>query len=131
MIQLPETDADIDDISTWVKHRNKLCRHCRASCCTLPVEVKATDLIRMKLMDRCELEDNPKIVARRLKKEGLIEHFHFKSVTYTLARMASGDCIYLHKNTRLCTIYELRPDTCRQHPEIGPRPGFCAFSLKR
>jgi len=131
MFQLPETDTDIDDIRTWVKYRCRLCQHCRASCCTLPVEVKAADLIRMKLMDRCELEDNPKTIARRLKKEGVVEHFHYKSATYTLTRMANGDCIYLDKKTRLCTIYALRPNTCRRHPEVGPRPGFCAFRLKQ
>jgi Fe-S-cluster containining protein len=24
-------------------------------------------------------------------------------------------------------VYERRPDTCRNHPQVGPRPGYCAF----
>ncbi|MCK5516299.1 MAG: YkgJ family cysteine cluster protein, partial [Desulfobulbaceae bacterium] len=37
------------------------------------------------------------------------------------------DCLYLDQKTRRCTIYTKRPDTCRNHPQIGPRPGYCAF----
>ncbi|MFO6335145.1 YkgJ family cysteine cluster protein, partial [Pseudomonas aeruginosa] len=33
----------------------------------------------------------------------------------------------LDRKTRLCTIYARRPDTCRNHPRIGPRPGYCAY----
>jgi Fe-S-cluster containining protein len=45
-------------------------------------------------------------------------------------RMGNNDCLYLDRKSRLCTIYDLRPDTCRNHPKIGPRPGFCAFKPK-
>lgn len=127
MFQLPKIQTDIDNIATWIKYSRKLCNHCTASCCSLPVEVKADDLIRMGLMDEFELQEPLKYIARRLKKDRIIEHFHAKTVTFTLSRMASGDCIYLHSLTRRCTIYQLRPDTCRNHPQIGPRPGYCAF----
>lgn len=122
-----QPDTDIDDTSTWVKYRKKICNACVASCCSLPVEVKAADLVRMELMDEFELQDDLKLVARRLKKAGIVEHFHSKSETFTLARMANGDCLYLHPQKRRCTVYQQRPDTCRNHPHIGPRPGFCAF----
>jgi Fe-S-cluster containining protein len=46
---------------------------------------------------------------------------------FTLARRANDDCIYLDGHSRRCTIYERRPRTCRNHPAIGPRPGYCAF----
>ncbi|MFO6369419.1 YkgJ family cysteine cluster protein, partial [Pseudomonas aeruginosa] len=49
------------------------------------------------------------------------------AVILTLTRMANGDCLYLDRKTRLCTIYARRPDTCRNHPRIGPRPGYCAY----
>nr|WP_256595704.1 YkgJ family cysteine cluster protein [Chromobacterium violaceum] len=30
--------------------------------------------------------------------------------------------------TRRCTIYERRPNTCRNHPKVGPKPNFCAYT---
>ncbi len=123
--------ADLDNTATWAKYSKKLCNRCRASCCSLPVEVKAADLIRMGLMDEFELEEELKQVARRLMKERLIDHFHAGSRTFTLARMASGDCIFLDTNSRRCTIYQQRPDTCRNHPQVGPRSGYCPFRQKK
>jgi Fe-S-cluster containining protein len=130
MIELPKMQADIDDTSTWAKYRKALCQHCHGSCCTMAVEVKADDLVRMRLIDAFDLQDKLKLVARKLIKERLVEHFHSKSETFTRARMANGDCIYLDSHSRRCTIYDLRPDTCRNHPHIGPRPGYCAFRKK-
>ena len=119
--------AHVDDLSTWVKYRKKLCGQCSATCCSLPVEVRARDLVRMQLIDEFELEEPLKKIARRLIKERVVEHFHSKTETFTLERMANGDCLYLDNKSRRCTIYENRPDTCRNHPQIGPRPGYCAF----
>ena len=130
MIKLPDIHTDIDNISTWTKYRKKLCDYCNGSCCTLPVEIKASDLIRMNLMDEFELESNLKFVARKLIKQHLVDHFHSKTKTFTLARMANGDCIFLDNKTRRCTIYPQRPDTCRNHPQVGPRSGYCAFRRK-
>lgn len=120
----------LDEPTTWVKYTPKLCNDCNASCCKLPVEVKAEDLIRMEVMDEFELGENPKTIAKRLKKQGIIEHFYPKKELFTLTRMANGDCLYLDKHTRRCTIYNQRPNTCRNHPRIGPRSGFCAFARK-
>lgn len=130
MIQLPKNPTDPDNIATWVKYRPKLCQYCTGVCCSLPVEVKAEDLVRMGVIDEFELEEPHKLLARRLKKNRIVEHFHAKSATFTLSRMANGDCIYLEGRSRRCTIYKLRPATCRNHPLIGPRPGYCAFKVK-
>jgi len=27
-------------------------------------------------------------------------------------------------------VYEQRPNTCRKHPQVGPRPNFCPYGLK-
>ncbi|GEM_PF-1558964 len=127
MLQLPRQDADLENTGTWAKYTPKLCHHCAASCCSLPVEVQAGDLVRMGLIDEFSLQEDPKYIARRLIKERLVEHFHARTATFTLARRASGDCIYLDSQTRRCSIYTNRPDTCRNHPGIGPRSGYCAF----
>jgi uncharacterized protein len=122
--------ADIDRTETWIKYRNRLCDDCRAGCCTLPVEVTLADLVRMEVIDAFEAQEPAKVIARKLKKSGIVDHFNQRSALFTLAQLASGDCIYLDGATRRCTIYPRRPDTCRNHPTVGPRPGFCAYSPK-
>lgn len=127
MKKIPLAAADPDRLDTWVKYREGLCGECNATCCTLPVEVRIDDLIRMRLVDEFEREEPAKRIAKRLEKDGVIEHFNHKREIFTLTRMANGDCLYLDRKTRLCTIYARRPDTCRNHPRIGPRPGYCAY----
>ena len=120
--------AHPDNPATWIKFRDELCQNCQSSCCTMPVEVKLSDLVRMDLVDAFEAEgEPPKQIAKRLTKAGIIDHFNFKNSIYTLKRKANGDCRYLDLKTRLCTIYDKRPNTCRNHPRIGPRPGYCAY----
>lgn len=119
--------ADLDRLETWVKYKSSLCGDCRATCCTMPVEARMSDLVRMGLVDAFEAEEDPRPIARRLVKAGVVERYNFKSGLFTLVRLANGDCRYLDGVTRRCTIYAQRPDTCRNHPQVGPRPGFCAF----
>ena len=124
----PLAIVDVDRPETWTKYRSGLCDGCAANCCTMPVEVKLPDLVRLGLVDPFEAQHEPaKQIAKRLTKSGLIEHFNFKNSIYTLARRASGDCLYLDAVTRRCTVYEKRPNTCRLHPQIGPRPGHCPY----
>ncbi len=122
--------TNINTPATWIKYSRKLCNNCAAGCCALAVEVRMTDLVRMELIDKFDLQENPKRIAKRLKKDGIIEHFYQKDELFTITRMANGDCMYLDGHSRRCSIYKKRPDTCRNHPRIGPRPGFCAFTRK-
>lgn len=123
--------ADPDDIETWVRYRNGLCDDCHAVCCRLPAELRVRDLVRLGVIDEFDLETDPKVLAKHLQKQGVIEHFNFRHALFTLARRSNGDCHLLDARTRRCTVYEKRPDTCRNHPQkIGPRPGFCPFRQK-
>jgi Fe-S-cluster containining protein len=36
----------------------------------------------------------------------------------------------LDATTRRCTVYAQRPNTCRLHPQIGPRPNHCPYGHK-
>lgn len=125
------THADVEDITTWSKYNSKLCVNCNATCCTLPVEVRVSDLIRMQVISEFDQQEPAKKVAKRLKNLGVISHFNFKNEIYTLARKANDDCIYLDSTSRRCTIYAQRPDTCRNHPIVGPRSGFCPYQPRR
>ncbi|UYZ85017.1 YkgJ family cysteine cluster protein [Entomomonas sp. E2T0] len=123
--------ADPDRLETWIKYRKGLCESCAASCCQLPVEVKLDDLIRLEIVDEFEREEPLKNIAKQLKKQGIVEHFNQKKELFTLTRMANNDCYFLNKKTRLCSVYEKRPNTCRNHPQIGPRANHCAYRPKQ
>ncbi len=124
--------VNVDNCDTWTRYRNGLCNTCAANCCTMPVEVKLPDLVRLELVDPFEAEhEEPKQIAKRLQKMGVIEHFNFKNSIFTLSRRANGDCQNLGAKTRRCTVYDKRPNTCRLHPQVGPRPGYCPYGAVR
>lgn len=124
--------VDVDRPETWSRWRPGLCDGCNAHCCTMPLEVQLPDLVRLQLVDAFEAEhEEPRRIAKRLQKAGLIDHFNHKHGLFTIARRASGDCHFLDAATRRCTVYERRPDTCRLHPQTkSPRPGWCAYGAK-
>ena len=79
--------VNVDNCDTWTRYRNGLCNTCAANCCTMPVEVKLPDLVRLELVDPFEAEhEEPKQIAKRLQKMGVIEHFNFKNSIFTLSR---------------------------------------------
>ena len=122
--------ADLDRTDTWIKYEKTMCHACASSCCTMPVETRLSDLIRLELVAEFERGEPPKNIAKRLMKDGVVERFNQKSGIFTLTRMGNNDCYFLDRKSRLCTVYDKRPDTCRNHPRIGPRPGYCAFKPK-
>ena len=128
----PISIVDVDNCDTWTRYKSGLCNSCAANCCTMPVEVKLADLVRLELVDPFEAEhEAPKQIAKRLQKAGLIERFNFKNSIFTLARRANGDCSKLDAQTRRCTVYDKRPNTCRLHPQVGPKPGYCPYGAVR
>ena len=128
----PIAIVDVDRPDSWTRYRAGLCASCAANCCTMPLEVQLSDLVRLGLVDAFEAEhEEARLIARRLTKARLIDNYHHKSGLFTLARRANGDCQYLHPESRLCTVYEQRPETCRLHPQKkSPKPGWCAYGPK-
>ena len=124
--------VDVDRTETWTRYRAGLCDSCAANCCTMPVEIRLPDLVRLGLVDAFEAEhEEPRLIARRLVKAKQVERYNQKDGIFTMARRANGDCQFLDAQTRRCTVYERRPNTCRKHPQVGPRPGFCPYGPKR
>jgi Fe-S-cluster containining protein len=111
--------------SSWIKYKAGLCHGCVAGCCTLPVEVSAADLIRLELISEEEAAVSLKQVAKKLMKSKLIQAFNSKSGIFVLDQRYGEDCVFLGRKDRLCTVYDKRPEVCRQFPKIGPRPGYC------
>jgi Fe-S-cluster containining protein len=121
---------DKDRPSTWKQYKEGMCNGCWGGCCTMPVEVKLSDLIRLGVTDEDEASAGIKKLAKRLIKEKIIVSYRAGTEFFMLSQRSNNDCHYLHPITRLCTVYEKRPDTCRQFPKIGPRPGFCPVGPK-
>ena len=124
--------VDVDRTETWTRYRAGLCDSCAANCCTMPVEIRLADLVRLGLVDAFEAEhEEPRLIARRLVKAKQVERYNQKDGIFTMARRANGDCQFLDEATRRCSVYEQRPGTCRKHPQVGPRPGYCPYGAKR
>jgi uncharacterized protein len=126
----PFEPSDPDRPSTWKKYRAGLCEGCVAACCTLPVEVTKSDLLRLEVVTADEVDGSLKKVARRLMSEKIVRSFRATTGLFILEHSPAGECVFLGKD-RLCTVYERRPDVCRRFPEIGPRPGYCPAKKKR
>lgn len=122
---------DKDRPSTWKKYDETNCTRCRANCCSMPVEIKVEDLIRLEIATRDEAENSIKKLAKRLRKEGYISSYREGTEFFMLTQKPNGDCYFLNSQTRLCSVYEKRPDTCRQFPsQMGTRVGFCPMEYK-
>ena len=123
--------TDKDRPSTWKKYPPDFCTQCKGHCCSMPVEVKASDLIRLKIATTDEFLNSTKKTAKRLKKEGFISSYREGTQFFMLTQKANDDCYFLDSRSRLCTVYEIRPDTCREFPTtVGPRIGFCPSEKK-
>ncbi|MEK2689951.1 YkgJ family cysteine cluster protein [Bdellovibrio sp. GT3] len=122
--------TDKDRPSTWKSYKQGMCSGCHGHCCTMPVEVKLADLIRLGVTDEDEAASGVKKLSKRLIKEKIVISYRSGTEFFMLASRPNGDCHFLHPITRLCTVYDKRPDTCREFPSIGPRPGFCPVGPK-
>jgi Fe-S-cluster containining protein len=117
--------------STWVKYKSSQCQKCIGTCCTMPVEVKIEDLICLGVIHEDDAFESRGKLVKRLKKEGLIQSYRESTKLFMLTQKPNGDCYFLNSQTRLCTVYENRPQVCRQFPEkMGNRVGFCPLILK-
>ncbi len=124
-------NVEIENPKTWQRYRKGMCSSCRAGCCTLVVEVTAADLIRLELTDQFEVDHSLKNLIKRLKRDGVIKRYNFRTGIFILEQSSNGDCIFLDPG-RNCRVYEKRPGVCRKHPLVlGPRPGCCPYTPKR
>lgn len=124
------TGPDKDRPSTWIPYRQGHCAECNAACCTMPVEVRLDDLLRLGVVSEDESLGSRKKMIRRLQKAGVVATYREGTDLYQLQSRPNGDCQFLHPITRLCQVYDLRPGVCREFPSIGPRPGFCPRKVK-
>lgn len=96
----------------------------------MPVEINSEDLVRLGLCGLEEVEQNPKKVAKKLIKEGILSSYRDGTGLFMMTQKPNDDCYFLDLKSRLCTVYDRRPGVCREFPKIGPKPGFCPASRK-
>jgi Fe-S-cluster containining protein len=117
-------------MAEWIKYKKGMCETCWASCChDMPVEVSVPDLIRLQLLTEADAVTSLATAARKLKRQGWIRTFREKELIFVLSQKKNRDCIFLNRQRR-CTVYENRPEICRQFPKIGPKPGHCPYRSK-
>lgn len=96
----------------------------------MPVEIRLSDLIRLELTTEDEAQHSLKKLVKRLTKAGIIAGYRHGTGLFMLTQKNGRDCYFLNSLTRRCTVYEKRPDVCRQFPEIGPRPAYCPMTYR-
>ncbi len=119
----------INDLGLWSKYKKDLCKTCEGLCCYMPVEIKIVDLIRLKILDEFHLELSAREQIKDALKHPAILRYTPSTEKFTLRQKPDGSCYFLDQN-KLCTKYNNRPETCRNHPQVGPKPGFCAYMKK-
>jgi Fe-S-cluster containining protein len=122
-------DNQLNDLRKWLPYKKGMCDTCIGSCCYMPVEIMIPDLIRLEILDEFHLELSLKDQIKTALKNPSIKRYTPSTEKFTLTRKPNGGCYYLSDNGR-CTVYEKRPNTCRNHPRIGPKPNFCAYLKK-
>lgn len=92
----------------------------------MPLEVCAEDLVRLGVASEDELSA-PKKMAKRLIREKIVRTYRQATGLYLLEQKNGRDCLFLGSD-RKCTVYDKRPNVCRDFPtKIGPRVGFCPY----
>jgi len=116
--------ADKEDPSTWSKYTKSSCRTCVATCCSMPIEVRWEDLVRLGFVSDEDLFQPLQKIVARLKKEKVITAYRKESGLFAFKQTKEGKCRYLVGHQ--CGVYKKRPLVCRAFPlEMGWRHGYC------
>ncbi|MBC7429975.1 MAG: YkgJ family cysteine cluster protein [Bacteriovorax sp.] len=122
-------EEHLKDFSRWTLYKKGMCDSCEGLCCYMPVEVKTSDLIRLGILAEFHLEMTLKEQIKDALKHPGVQRYTASTEKFTLTQKSDSTCFFLDSNKR-CTQYDIRPDTCRNHPKVGPRPDFCAYMKK-
>ncbi len=99
------------------------CSRCPGYCCSYPrIEVKDRDLKRLAKHFGIDVEAAERKFTRRYRDDEVDERIlrHQKDDVYETI------CRFFDTDARRCTIYEARPDVCREYPD-GKTCGYYSF----
>lgn len=87
------------------------CNRCPAYCCSYPrIPVQPSDVVRLALHFGLSTEDAERKFTRKSEEPGERVLRHQPDKVYGTI------CRFLDTRTRRCTIYEARPEICRDYP---------------
>lgn len=127
--QLRQLNQMLFDLRQWRKFEKGLCSTCIGSCCYMPVEVTLTDLFEQEFLDPFIKELDSKEQIKEALKLKFVKRYTPSTEKFTLHQKKDLSCFFLTENG-LCSIYERRFTTCRNHPKVGPKPDHCAYIKK-
>lgn len=117
-------EVDKENPASWKKFTQNSCKTCAATCCSMPIEVRWEDLVRLNLVNETDILQPLKKLVARLKKEKIITAHRKETGLFAMKQTSEGVCRYLVGNK--CGVYKNRPLVCRAFPlEMGWRHGFC------
>lgn len=119
----------LNHLQDWLTFKKEMCETCIGTCCYMPVEVLIPDLLRLNILDEFHLEFSLKEQIKEALKHPAVKRYTASTEKFTLQEKVNGACYFLNKDGR-CSVYDQRPNTCRNHPRIGPKPNFCAYIKK-
>jgi uncharacterized protein len=97
------------------------CTKCPAYCCTYDwIFVTKRDIARLAKRFNLSYEEAENKFTKFIKSEGYRVLRHHKDDIF------KSRCQFLHPTRRNCTVYEHRPETCREFPEEN-RCGYYDF----
>jgi Fe-S-cluster containining protein len=114
---MPKNKADYD------------CSKCPGYCCSYP-RIVVTDRDIKRLAKHFGLpEDKAKTRFTRsyvFKSDKPKENIKERILRHTKDHIYESTCQFFDQNLRRCTVYEARPDVCRQFPD-GKKCGYYTF----
>lgn len=98
----------------------------------MPVEVRVADLVRLEILSEQDLENEAeRLLAKQLIKQKIVKSYRESTGLFMLQQQSDGACLFLDAKTRRCTVYDNRPNVCRDFPErVGNRLGYCPSTKK-
>ncbi len=99
------------------------CHNCPSYCCTYPrIPVTKRDIRRLAR----HFDISEETAERRFTKPGWTKRE--RVLRHQKDEIFGTACRFLDTETRLCTVHEVRPSTCRQHP-TSPNCGYYTFLM--
>lgn len=103
------------------------CSKCPGYCCSYPrIIVSDSDIARLAAHHGVSVSEAKKKFTRRYRWESESEVIDERVLRHREDTIYASTCGFLHPTERRCTIYEARPEVCREYPN-GKRCGYYSF----
>lgn len=103
------------------------CAQCPGYCCSYPrIIVSEEDIARLARHHGLEEKEARKKFTQRYRWASETETIDERVLRHRPDTVYTSTCQFLHPTERRCTIYEARPQVCREYPN-SQRCGYYSF----